>query len=71
MTVTLCINGSEKTFEKDTAPATLAELLAQMHIDEATVVAEVDGAIVPRDAFGQTSLADGMILELVRFVPGG
>ncbi len=71
MSVTLHINGSEKTFAQDAAPATLAALLAQMRIDEATVVAEVDGAIVPRDAFGQTALADGMTLELVRFVPGG
>ena len=52
-------------------PATLADLLAQMKIDQATVVAEIDGAIVPRGDFAQTTLGDGMTLELVRFVPGG
>lgn len=71
MAIRLNINGTVKTFDACNAPATLAELLAQMKIDQATVVAEIDGAIVPREAFATTRLADGMTLELVRFVPGG
>ena len=67
----LKINGVDKGYAAGHMPATLAELLTQMKIDEATVVAEVDGVIVPREAFGTTTLADGMVLELVRFVPGG
>ena len=71
MAARLVINGSEKTYEPGAMPATLADLLAQMKIDQATVVAEIDGAIVPRGDFAQTTLGDGMTLELVRFVPGG
>lgn len=71
MTTRLCINGIEKVFEQDTLPATLADLLQLMKIDQATVVAEIDGDIVPRTDFAQTRLAEGMKLELVRFVPGG
>jgi len=71
MMMKLKINGVDKLFDADNAPATLAELLAQMKIDEATVVAEIDGAIVPREAFAAARLTDGMTLELVRFVPGG
>lgn len=71
MKTVLTINGVPKTYAAETLPATLAELLVQMKIDHATVVAELDGTIVPRDAFADTRLGDGMILELVRFVPGG
>ncbi len=71
MTVRLKINGTDKLYEPATMPETLADLLATMKIDQATVVAEIDGAIVPRDQFAATRLADGMVLELVRFVPGG
>jgi thiamine biosynthesis protein ThiS len=71
MAVRVRINGVEKTFEQGTLPATLADLLTQMKIDQATVVAEIDGSIVLRANFTQTPLAEGMSLELVRFVPGG
>jgi thiamine biosynthesis protein ThiS len=71
MAAQLKINGNEKTFDSDTLPATLADLLAQLKLDAATVVAEINGTIVPPNAFAQTRLADGMKLELVRFVPGG
>ncbi len=67
----LTVNGIEKVYAAGALPATLADLLAEMNIDQATVVAEVDGRIVPREAFATTALADGMTLELVRFVPGG
>jgi sulfur carrier protein len=71
MATRLCVNGVEKAFEPETFPKTLADLLARMNIDHATVVAEIDGNIVPRNEFSQTQLAEGMKLELVRFVPGG
>ena len=68
MTARLIINGIEKVYESGAMPATLAELLAAMNVDQATVVAEIDGDIV-RDRFDATCLTDGMTLELVRFVP--
>jgi len=67
---TLRINGKEKQFQ-DGLPATLAQLLEQLQIDDATVVAELDGKIIERAQFAHTSLSSGQAIELVRFVPGG
>jgi thiamine biosynthesis protein ThiS len=66
----LKINGQIRDFG-DQLPPTLSELLKLLHIDQATVVAEVDGRIIPRTAFGQTELKDDAVIELVRFVGGG
>ena len=67
---TLKINGIEKKFP-DALPATVADLLEQMGVDAATVVAEIDGQIVEREKFARTQLHKGQTIELVRFVPGG
>ncbi|UCG46878.1 MAG: sulfur carrier protein ThiS [Phycisphaerales bacterium] len=67
----LKINGKEKEFTAGQFPATLAELLEQLGVEAATVVAEVDGDIVERENFARTRLAPGGSIELVRFVPGG
>lgn len=66
----LKINGSEKQFPGG-IPQTLTELLEQLGINQATVVAELDGKIVERRDFAQTQLSHGQSLELVRFVGGG
>ncbi|MHC5083763.1 MAG: sulfur carrier protein ThiS [Planctomycetota bacterium] len=70
MSAILKINGSEKTFDQG-LPNTLAELLDQLKIDQATVVAEIDGAIIERKDFAQTQLTEGQSIELIRFVGGG
>ena len=70
MGATLKINGKEKIFE-DNLPATLSELLTNLEIDAATVVAEIDGKIVERKDFEKTALKDQMSIELIRFVGGG
>lgn len=70
MSAVLKINGQEKTFEEG-LPATLSGLLEKLQIDAATVVAEIDGQIVERSEFAQTSLAEGQSVELIRFVGGG
>ncbi len=66
----LKINGVEKQFPAG-IPQTLAELLEQLDINQATVVAEVDGKIVERQNFQQTKLSSGQTIELIRFVGGG
>lgn len=66
----LKINGSEKQFPEG-IPQTLTDLLEQLGINQATVVAELDGKIVERQNFAQTQLSDGQSVELVRFVGGG
>jgi thiamine biosynthesis protein ThiS len=68
---TLRINGTEKQFPQDRLPTTLAELLAELKIDQATVVAEIDGRIVPRINFATAAIQPGQAIELVRFVGGG
>ncbi len=67
---TLRINGVEKQFPGG-APQTLTELLEQLDINEATVVAEIDGKIIARQNFTQTQLSSGQNIELIRFVGGG
>ena len=65
------INGVEKQFPPGQLPSTVAELLEQLNIKAATIVAEVDGRIVERKQFEQTNLRNGQSIELVRFVGGG
>jgi sulfur carrier protein len=66
----LKINGIEKQFP-DGIPETLIELLKQLDINQATVVAEVNGKIIEKQNFSQTQLSSGQRIELVRFVGGG
>ena len=68
---TLRLNGAERRFEPGRMPATLAALLKELNIDEAAVVAEVDGKIVPVDRFAQTSIVPGQSIELIKFMGGG
>ena len=68
---TLRVNGVEKQFPPGQLPTTIAELLKQLGINEATVVAEVDGRVIARKEFAQTRLCDGQSIELVRFMGGG
>lgn len=67
---TLKINGETKQFEGG-LPQTLSLLLAHLKVDEATVVAEIDGTIIERAKFAATKLNDGQKIELIRFVGGG
>jgi thiamine biosynthesis protein ThiS len=49
----------------------LSALLAHLDLREASVAAEVNGRVVPREAFARCPLRDGDVVELVRFVGGG
>ena len=66
---TLKINGTEKEFAR--LPSTLVELLDEMKINHATIVAEIDGEIIGRDDFHQTPINADQQIELIRFVGGG
>ena len=68
---TLTMNGVERQFAAETMPGTLAELLDELGLAAATVVAEIDGAIVRPEAFAATDLEDGQKIELVKFMGGG
>jgi thiamine biosynthesis protein ThiS len=67
---TLKINGEVKQFEGG-LPETLSQLLASLKVDEATVVAEIDGTIIERAKFATTQLHESQKIELIRFVGGG
>jgi len=55
----------------DELPDSLAALLKHLNVDAATVVAEVDGLIIRREAFDKTPIRPAQTIELVRFVGGG
>nr|WP_281426382.1 sulfur carrier protein ThiS [Paenibacillus agaridevorans] len=65
--VTLSLNGSSY----QTRSATLDCLLAELGQRDKRLVAEVDGEIVPRSRWQETTLADGLRIELIQFVGGG
>ena len=67
---TLKINGVASQFP-DGVPKTITELLKDLKINEATVVAELDGKIISREDFANTTLVSGQNIELIRFVGGG
>lgn len=71
MSWTLKINGTPQTFEPSESFSTLADLLKHLQMDQAAVVAELDGRIIPRQDFDKTPLRDGQTIELIRFVGGG
>lgn len=62
------VNGVERP---DADGGTLAELLALDGVDAARVACELNGRVVPRDAYAATVLRADDALEVVRFVGGG
>jgi len=67
-TITIIANGQPRTIK---ANSTIADLLQQLNIAPTRVVAQLNGEIVPRDAFAQAALQQGYKLELVTMVGGG
>jgi sulfur carrier protein len=68
---TLKINGKNREFAEGKLPATLAGLLALLEVNQAAVVAELDGQIIKRKDFESTGLKAGQSIEIIRFVGGG
>lgn len=66
--IRLEVNGKQLEFTQELMGA---ELLDALSIPRATVVAELNGKIVPRAEFLECILADGDVLELVTLVGGG
>ncbi len=71
MAQTLRINGKDTGFADDAPPQTVQQLLDTLNINNATVVAEIDGLIVERKDFVTTAIKPGQSIELVRFIGGG
>jgi len=49
----------------------LEGLILELELNPDAVVAECDGRIARREEYAATSLKDGMVVELIRFVGGG
>lgn len=62
------LNGRERSLAPDTS---VSGLLAQLGLDPAAVVVELDGDILERDQHMQTTLRAGAQVEIVHFVGGG
>jgi len=49
----------------------LEDLIMDLQLNPAMVVAECDNRIVLREEYAQKILSEGAVLELIRFVGGG
>jgi len=63
----LIVNGETRELEA----ATIADVIRHFGLEGKPVVAEADGAIVPKDRWADAPVRDGMRIELVHFVGGG
>lgn len=53
------------------AEVTVAALLSQFGLEPNRIVVELNREIVPRDRYGEATIAAGDVLELVELVGGG
>ena len=70
MSVTLAINGQNRSFDSLTPPVTLAQVIAEMNLKGDRIAVEHNGQIVQRDHWADTSVTSGDRLEVVHFVGG-
>lgn len=66
--ITIIANGQPRPVKDGSS---IADLLRMLEISPTRVVAQMNGEIVPREAFAQTRLHEGDRLELVTLVGGG
>ncbi len=65
--IDLTLNGQLRS----SSAATIEALLQQLQLADNQVAIELNGTIIPREAFSTTPLQQGDRLEIVRFVGGG
>ena len=66
--VSLTLNGEDRSFD---GPVSVDGLLQTLGLDRRKVAVERNREIVPKSAYGMTSLADGDRIEIVHFIGGG
>ncbi len=64
----IIINGEHRELS---GPMSVRSLLEELGVDDRRVAVEVNGAILKRAEFDETSVNDGDQLEVVHFVGGG
>jgi thiamine biosynthesis protein ThiS len=62
------INGEDREFD---SPLSLAALLDSLGMKAGRVAVELNGDIIPRERWLETTLSEGDRLEIVHFVGGG
>ena len=66
--MTLIVNGKPRNVD---GPCTVHDLVASLGFGDKQVVVERNGEPVERARFGEVSLSEGDVVEVVRAVPGG
>lgn len=56
---------------RETASATILDLIGELQLDPRKVAVELNLEIVPRSLHATTAISDGDKIELVQFVGGG
>lgn len=64
----ICLNGEKRGIAEG---STVEALMRELNLDGGKVAVEVNLAIVPRSLYGETHLAAGDAIEIVRFIGGG
>jgi sulfur carrier protein len=64
----LQINGKQVELE---GPTSLLDYVSQVGADPRAIAVEVNGEILPRETYGDCTLRDGDVVEIVRMVGGG
>lgn len=67
-TVPITVNGQQMDFRSG---MTVLALLEDKGLNPATVVVELNGRIIPGDAFAEAQINDDDTLEILGFVGGG
>jgi len=66
--ISVQVNGKPRTFDDELA---VPDLLRALDIDPRLVAVAVNGEVVPKKSFGDTTIHDGDVIEVVRMVGGG
>lgn len=64
----IVLNGNS---EEVAEGSTLATLLEAFNLEQSLIVSELNGEIIKKEAYATTTLHEGDILEIIKFVGGG
>jgi thiamine biosynthesis protein ThiS len=68
VSVTVSVNGERRSFPAQT---TLLDVVRSLQLEPERVAVELDRAIVKRERWTATTIANGAEIEIVQFVGGG
>lgn len=71
MSLRIVLNGHPRLFASLASASTLQQLVAELGLQSDRVAAELNGGIVSRSSWSETSVQEGDRLEIVHFVGGG